>query len=82
MLFSKSSARLQTARASTSHRSAARPKQRDPPVGIVVGTWKNSGLSAGLVALDWVNTVHMSVDKRGSVRRCITKWDRYGEEVI
>ena len=66
----------------TPRRSAARPKQHDPPAGIYVGTWKGSGLSARRVALGLVNTVYMSVDKRGFVRRRITKWDRHGEEVM
>ena len=66
----------------TPRQSAARLRQHDPPAGIYVGTWKGSGLSARRVALGLVNTVYMSVDKRGFVRRRITKWDRHGEEVM
>ena len=52
--------------------SAAHPKQRDPPAGIRVGMWKGSELDTRRVALGLANTVYMSVDKHGSVRRRIT----------
>ena len=61
---------------------AAASKQRKKSTGVLVGIWKGCGLDANEVALGLGNTVYLSRDVGGRMRRRITKADIYGETIL